>query len=134
MVQQKRVKKGKSFEKRKKGKEGENGLREKSVFLLLCDCIFHPLSIHHTTTPTHSPQSTPPSHTTRHTSTPVCRPLSLCVTLSALIPHSTNTTQHNTMQPCNHHMPQLMDDAMSEWERAVVIEDTTPQTPSTTMK
>ena len=58
--------------------------------------------------------------------------LSLCVTVSALIPHSIK--QHNTMQLQSPHMAQLTDGAMSEWERTVVIEDTTPQTPNTTMK
>ena len=145
MAQQERVRKGKSWgkEKKKKGKEGKSGLREKSIFLLLCDRVFHFVifSPFQSTMPplfflrshTHTPQSTSHhrTHTTQHMHAFVLP--SLCVTVSALNPHSIN--QHNTMQSCNTHTwGQPMDDAMSEWERAVVIEDTTPQTPSTTMK
>ena len=71
-----------------KDKEGESGLREKSIFLLLCDCVFHsilsPLSIHHATTllPTLSlthPQSTPHHHTQHATQAHLCAVLFLCV-------------------------------------------------------
>ena len=41
VVQQKRVRKGKSCEKGER--KGKSGLREKSVFLFLCDCVFHPI-------------------------------------------------------------------------------------------
>ena len=133
----------KEFGKKKMGKEGESGLREKSVFLLLCDCVFHSiLSPFQSTVPplfflhthTHTTLYTAPSHTHHATQAHLCAALflSLCVTVSALNPHSIK--QHNTMQSCNHHNTQPMYDELSEWERAVVIEDTTPQTPSTTMK
>jgi hypothetical protein len=81
--------------------------------------------------PLHTTVHTTPSHTPHNTTTSVFCPHSLCVTVSAL----NQTTQHHViMQLQPPHMAQPMDDAMSEWERAALIVDTTPQTPSTTMK
>ena len=93
---------------RKKERKGKSGLREKSIFLLLCDCVFHssisPLSIHHVTTCILTLSLT--HHTIAQQHTITIQPhlhavlfLSLCVTISALIPHSIK--QHNTIQPSN---------------------------------
>ena len=62
----------------------------------------------------------------------VCVLLCLCVTVCLLIPHSTK--QHNAMETGNNHMGQPMDEAMSEWEGAVVSVDTTAQTQGTRRK
>ena len=91
--------------KRKEGRRGKSGLREKNVFLPLRDCVFHTtLSVYHAATllQTFSPTThhTTPSHTTRHINGPMCCPHSLWVTVHALLPRSNK--QHNTMQPCNH--------------------------------
>ena len=144
-AQEERVRKGKEFGKegKRREKKGKSGLREKSVFLLLCDCVFHSIfpPFQSTMPPlfflrshSHTTVHTTPSHTT-HTQARLCAVLFLflCVTVSALIPHSIK--QHNTMQPCNHHT--WHNQWMMQWvngKRTVVIEDTTPQTPSTTMK
>ena len=138
MARQKSVRKGKSLEKKRK-KRGKRGLRGKSVFLLLSVTVsftpsFSPLSIHHPTTLlymlSHAHHRTP--HRTQH---PIQHPtqVHLCTVLFVwtLIPHSIKQ-HHAIMKP--QHIGQQMDDAMSGWERTMMIEDTTPQTPSTTMK
>ena len=121
--------------RKKERKEGEKRFEEKVSFLVLCDCVFHTIR---------SPfQSTMPQllflcrlsltpHTTlhHHKHAHVCS--SLCVTVHAFTPLNQTTQHHATMQPP--HTAQPMDDATSEWERTVVIEDTTPKTPNTTMK
>ena len=102
-------------------KEGENDFEGKERLFALCDCVFHP----------HPPpfQSIMPqlfflrSHTHHTTQACLCAVLFLssCVTVSALIPHSINTT------PCNYvtrNTTQPTGDDMREYERAV-IEDTT---------
>ena len=130
--QQERTGGWKSWEKRK---EGEKWFEGKVSFFVLCDCVFHSFR---------SPfQSTMPPllflcrlsltpHTTlhNHKHAHVCS--SWCETVYAFTALNQTTQHHAIMQ--SPHMAQPMDDAMSEWERAVVIEDTTPQTPSTIMK
>jgi hypothetical protein len=118
------------------GKEGESGLREKSIFLLLCDHVFH--SILPPFQPTMSPlfflcSHTPHHHTTHHLTTSVLSSFFFVCDCQCTQSTLNQTTQHHTTMQ-SPHMAQPMDDATSEWERAVVIEDTTPQTPSTTMK
>ena len=105
------------------------------------------LSIHHATTllltltsPT-TLHTTPHHHTqkTRHTTTPVCCCVS-CLGVAVFVCHClpadstlNQTTQHhgNRQSP---HMGQPMDEAMSEWEGAVVCVDTTAQTRGTRRK
>ena len=130
-------------EKRKEGKKRGKCFEGKERLFAFCvivsfttsfSTLFNP-PCHHSSSYalTHTSQSTTHhfAHNTLHKH--ACVLSSLFVTVSALNPHTIK--QHNTMQTCNHHhMAQPMDDATSEWERAVVIEDTTPQTPSTTMK
>ena len=110
-------------------------------FAFVWPCLFHSTPFQSTMPPlfflrphshTTTHHNTP--HTTCHTSTPVCCPLSFFLCDCQCTQSTLNqTTQHHAIMQ-SPHMAQPMDDAMSEWERAVVIEDTTPQTPSTTMK
>ena len=146
VAQQERVWKGKELGKEKRrGKKGESGLRGMSVFLFLCDCVFHSIlfsfSIHHTTTlfPTlsYTPLYSTPHHRTHNTPHKHACVLSSFFVCDS-VPTQSTLNQTNNTTPCNHaiitHMVQPMDEAMGEWEWAVVIEDTTPQTPITTIK
>ena len=92
----------------KKGKEGKSGLRERSIFFILCDCVFHSIlsPFHSTTPPLFFPRSH--SHITSHHTTSsrtqqshkqTCvQSFFLCVWLSV---HSFHT-QSNKTTPCNH--------------------------------
>lgn len=139
--------KEKSEKKKRKGK----GLMGFVALFRFVHCVFHsflsPLSIHHATTLlltlTLTTLHCTPQHTIAHREHAtqsrlcavvflVCVLLCLCVTVCLLIPHSTK--QHNTMETGNHHMGQPMDEAMSEWEGAVVCVDTTAQTQGTRRK
>ena len=108
VAQRKRVRKGKSW-KKGKGEKWFEGKERLWAFVWLCffSLQLSLLSVCHATTllltHTHTTLYTAPSHTQHATQACLCAALflSLCVTVSALIPHSIN--QHNTMQPCNHH-------------------------------
>ena len=94
----------KEFGKEKKGKKGKSGLREKSVFLLLCDCVFHSiLSPFQSTMPQlfflHSltdTQSTP-QHCTHHT------PHKHACVLSSFFLCDCQCTQSTLNQTTQHH-------------------------------
>ena len=95
----------------KKGWKGESGLRESVFFFGFFVTVFHSIlsPFQFTMSPlfflrsySHTTVHTIPSHTQHTTQPHLCAVLFLCVTVCALIPHSTK--QHNTMQPCNHHM------------------------------
>ena len=111
MKQQESVRKGKSWEKRKKGERREKWFEEKEhlfAFEWLCLSLhpFPPFNppCHHSSSyaHTHTPYSTPQHTTQAH----LCAVLflSLCVTVRALNPHSIE--QHNTVQSVhpNHSM------------------------------
>ena len=103
----------------KKGKEGEKWFEGRASFCFCVTVFFTPSfpsffypPCHHSSSYTithYTPQSTPlhPQHATQAHLCAVLS-LSLCVTVSALNPHSIK--QHNTMQSWKHHMTQQMDD------------------------
>ena len=88
---------------RKREKNGRSGLREKSIFLLLRDCVFHSILSPFFKPPCHHSSSDALTHTLHHTSTYVCCPLSfLGVRLSVhSFPYSIK--QHNIMQSYKYH-------------------------------
>ena len=99
----------------------------------------HTSSLPHThcttlhTTPHHRTQRT------RHTTTPVCCCVS-CLCVAVFVCHclpADSTLNQTTQRHGNRqspHMGQPMDEAMSEWEGAVVCVDTTAQTQGTRRK
>ena len=111
-AQEERVRKGKEFGKegKRREKKGKSGLREKSVFLLLRDCVFHsilsplfqstmpPLFFLHThTTPHHTIAHYSIAHTAHHT-TCLCVVLFLSVCDCQCTHFTLNqTTQHHAI-------------------------------------
>lgn len=132
--------------KKKEGK-GVDGICGSFSFCSLCLSLLpFPLSIHHATTLLLTPtlttlHTTPHHHTqrTRHTTTPVCCCVS-CLCVAVFVCHclpadsTLNQTTHRHGIRQSPHMGQPMDEAMSEWEGAVVCVDTTAQTQGTRRK
>ena len=121
-------------EKKKEGK-GVVGICGSFSFCSLCLSLlpFSPFNppCHHTSS---HPHTHPPYHRTEHaTTTPVCCCVS-CLCVAVFVSHclpadstlNQTTQRHGNMQ--SPHMGQPMDEAMCEWEGAVVSVDTTAQT------
>ena len=137
------------------GKEKSEGKKRKGKGLMgfvplfrFVHCVFHSfLSPFQPTMPPHffspSPTTlhTTPHHCTqrtRHTTTPVCCCVS-CLCVAVFVSHClradstlNQTTQRHGNRPP--YMGEPMDEAMSEWEGAVVCVDTTAQTRGTRRK